>query len=120
MSAGAFLRTKYQSDSGTIYAIRVQPETVAANIGGANTAPAGAIDGEGSVKARGGSREIGIKARKVRVKFTGAVPDGYKPDTVLEIPILTPSVYQSIGTNATGTYLGQPVEVVGKTNESIR
>lgn len=120
MSSGAFTRSKYEADDGTILAIRVQPETLLANIGGANTAPAGAVNGLGSAKARGGRREIGVKARRVTVAFTATVPDNYKEGTLLQIPILTKTLYDSIGVNATGTYLGQPVEVVGKTAESVR
>lgn len=121
MSSGAFSRTKYQADNGDIYAIRVQPETLAANFGSANAAPAGAVDRQGRAKARGSSRELGIKARKIRVVFTGSVPDGYATNTVLEIPILTPAVYNAIIPDVTtGTYLGSPALVIGKTGESVK
>lgn len=121
MSAGAFLANgKYEADSGTIYRIRVQPETVAANIGSANAVPAGAVDGEGSARVGGGNRQIGIKARSVTVRFTATVPDGYAADRLLRIPILTPAVYDAITPGATGTYLGTAVVVVGKNPERVR
>lgn len=120
MSAGSFTRTKYESDDGTILNARVQPETLTANIGGANTAPAGAVNGLGSAKMRGGRREIGVKARRVRVVFTAGAPADYKPDTTLEIPILTKARYDAIAIGSTGTYLEGTVTVIGKTAESVR
>lgn len=120
MSAGSFTRTKYEADDGTILSARTQPETLLANIGGANSAPAGAVNGLGSAKMRGGRREIGVKARRVRVAFTTTVPTNYKEDTVLEIPILTKALYDSISIGATGTYLENSVTVIGKTAESVR
>lgn len=120
MSSGAFVRSKYEADDGTILNIRVQPETISANLGGANAAPSGDVNGLGSAKARGGKREIGVKARRVRVAFTATVPTGYKADTTLEIPILTKALYDGIALGSTGTYLTVPVQVIGKSAESVR
>lgn len=120
MSAGVFSRSKYETNAGTILNARVQPETLAANIGAVNAAPAGAVNGLGSAKMRGGSREIGVKARRVTVAFTGAVPDGYKPNSVVSIPIMTPAVYNGISVGTTGTYLGVAVVVIGTRAESVR
>ena len=120
MSAGSFLSTRYEADSGTIYRIRVQPETVAASIGGANTAPAGAIDGESSARVGGGNRKIGVKARSVTVRWTGTPPTGYAENQLLRVPILTPARYSAIALGSTGTYLGIAVEVVGKNPERVR
>jgi hypothetical protein len=120
MSAGAFIRTTYEADSGEIHPIKVQPETVAANIGAANGAPGGAATSGISAKVSGGRREIGLLARKVRVAFTGAVPDGYEPGNTLSIPVLTSATYNAALPGTTGTYLGSPVVVVGRTPESVR
>lgn len=120
MSAGAFQNSKYEMDDGSIKRIRVQPETIAASIGGANTAPAGAIDSPGSARVGGGNRQYGVKARSVTVKFTATVPDGYKADQLYRIPILTSAVYDGINIGTTGTYLGSAVEVVGKNPERVR
>lgn len=121
MSAGAFLSNgRYEADSGTIYRIRVQPETAQANIGSVNAVPAGAVDGVGSVRVGGGNRQIGIKARSVSVRFTETVPEGYSEDRLLRIPILTRAVYDAISPGATGTYLGVTVVVVGKNPERVR
>lgn len=120
MSSGNFVSSRYEADSGTIYRIRVQPETLAANVGGANTAPAGAIDGEGTVRVGGGNRKFGVKARSVTLAWAGEPPDDYAEGEYLRVPILTPARYNSISLGATGTYLGASVTVVGKNPERVR
>lgn len=120
MSAGNFENSKYEADSDTVYRIKIQPETASASIGGANTAPAGAIDGEGSVRVGGGNRQYGIKARSVTVRFTATPPTGYAENQTYRIPILTKSRYSGINIGATGTYLSTAVEVVGKNPERVR
>lgn len=120
MSSGAFVLSKYEADSGTIYPIRVQPETLAATIGSANAAPAGVTDAEVFARTGGGNRRYSIKARAVSVRFTGAVPDDYAPNQLLRIPILTQSVYDGITVGDSGTYLGSAVQVVGKLREAGR
>ena len=120
MSAGAFTSSKYESDDGDIHPIRLQPETVLANIGGANTAPSGDIDNSISAKARGGIREYGLKARGVNVVFTSTLPTDYEAGNVYRIPILTRARYDAISVGTTGTYLSNPVRVVGKIPERVR
>lgn len=120
MSAGLFSNSKYEADSGTIYRIKVQPETLSASIGGANAAPAGAIDGEGSARVSGGNRQYGIKARSVTVKFTATPPTGYAENQTYRIPILTQARYAAINIGTTGTYLSTACEVVGKNPERVR
>lgn len=120
MSAGNFARSRYESDTGEIHPIRVQPETISANVGAANAAPAGAVTSPISARVSGSNRTLGLVARRVRLAFTAAVPDGYAEDSVLSIPVLTPTAYAAAITGATGTYLGSPVVVVGRTPESIR
>lgn len=122
MSAGAFSSTKYESDLGSIYAIKVQPETVSAVIDGvANAAPAGAIDQEVSAQVSKGRRAKGMNARVVRLRFTGALPDGYSGGLVT-IPVLTPATFNSwtATSSKTGTYLGSPVEVAGFSPQTKR
>lgn len=120
MSAGLFTYSKYESNSGEIYRIRVQPETLLANIGSANSAPDGAITGQGTVRVGGGNRQFGIKARSVTVKFTADAPTGYAENQVYRIPILQETLWDSINLGATGTYLGNAIEVVGKSPERVR
>lgn len=120
MSAGAFEDSKYQTDSGDIRAIRVQPETLAANFGGANAAPTGAIDTAGSVRVGGSKRAYGVKARSISIRFTATPPSGYKADQIYRIPILTSALFNSINNKDTGTYLGVAARVVGKSAENVR
>lgn len=120
MSAGAFTNSKYQADNGDIRGIRVQPETLAANIGAVNAAPAGAINATGRARVGGGNRQYGVKARSVTVRFTATPPTGYKADQLYRIPIMTPTVYNDIEIDDTGTYLGVACVVVGKNPERVR
>lgn len=120
MSAGNFIRSRYESDAGNIHPIRIQPETADATIGSVNAAPAGAVDVPISARVSGGSRQIGLTARKVRLAFTGTPPTGYAANSVVTIPILTPARFNSVAVGTTGTYLGTAVEVVGKTSESSK
>ena len=120
MSAGNFLRSRYESDAGNIHPIRVQPENIAANINSANAAPTGDIDVAISARVSGGSRQLGLTARKIRHAFTATPPTGYAADSIVTIPILTRAVFNAISTTDPGTYLGVAVEVVGKTSESSK
>jgi len=121
MSAGAFVSSKYESDAGDIFRCRVQPETLAANIGGVNAAPAGDVDQPVSAKVSGSNREIGMKCRGVYIRWTSTVPAGYDDEkATLFIPIMTPAIYNGINPGTTGTYLTNPVEVIGKKPERVR
>lgn len=120
MSAGAFVRSKYESDEGSIHPIKVQPETLSATLGGANSPPAADTDTDISARVTGGNRELGLRARSVSVKFTATPPDGYKEDQVYRIPILTPARWDAITKSTTGTYLGVACQVVGKTPENVK
>lgn len=123
MSAGEFERSRYQDGKGNIYACRVQPETLELVLNGVtNTAPTGAVNTPIRARMTGSRRKYGCRARSVRIQFTAAVPEGYKPGQVIEIPILQQSVYDTMtdDPNATGTYLELPVELVGATNESVK
>jgi len=120
MSGGQFSTSKYAADSGNIYSIRVQPETLLATFATVpNTAPAGAVDQEVSAKVSKGNRGIGIKPRSVTVRWTGAVPDGYDPRGLITIPVLTQTVYNGIVKGQTANYLGNAAEVVSKSPERV-
>lgn len=120
MSAGPFQYSKYQATGGGIYRIRVQPETLQLNVGGANSAPGGEINQAGTVRARGSRRSFGIVARGFSLRFTGAPPSGYAPGRTLVVPVLTPARWNDVNLGDEGTYLGANVQVVGKIPESIR
>lgn len=121
MSAGAFVNSRYEADNDAIHPCRVQPETVAANLGAANAAPTGAVTNPFKARSTGGNRAYGLKMRAVSVRFTGALPDGYAANQILRIPVLTKAVFDGIIANTTtGTYLGAPIIVVGKIKEAGR
>ena len=120
MSAGAFTLARYASNEGGVYPIRVQPETLLANIGGVNASAAGTVDQEVSAQVSKGRRSIGMNARTVTVRFTGALPDGYAAGQTYRIPIMTAAIWNGIKRGNTGTYLGSPVVVVGKQAEQPR
>jgi hypothetical protein len=120
MSAGNFTRTFYESDGNVVYRARVQPETLALDIGGStNDAPAGPATGEGSAKMNGGTRELGINARSVTLAWTATPPTGYDANAVVRVPVMTPAFFQAISLGDTGTYLGAAIEVVSLKSEAI-
>lgn len=121
MSAGAFTSSRYAAEAGTIHPIRVQPETLAATIGGtANDPPAGAANSKISARVSNGNRQFGLKPRRVSFKFTGALPTGYKADQVLTIPALTKAFWDLAIKDAEGTYLGLPIKIVSSLSEQVR
>ena len=123
MSAGAFVLTKYAASYGagtSIHPIKIQPETLTLTLGTgtpvANAAPTGAQNNQISARVSGGKRTLGLIPRKVTVRFTGAVPAGYAPNSKTTIPWLTPFT-AAITKGATGTYLGNAVIVVATSPE---
>lgn len=110
MSAGRFVITKYESASGGIQAARVQPETLAATLGGvANAAPEGDITIPGKANVRGGRRTNGITCRKVRLTLAdddgNNAPDGYSGDP-LYLPVMTTAIYDAVELGTAVNYLG--------------
>lgn len=119
MSSGVFQISKYQSDTAAnVFAVRVQPETIAATIASvANAAPAGAVTMPGRLRLSAGRKTVGVRPRKVSLTFTGTPPAGYKPGAVERIVALTPAFFAACTIGATGTYLGAPCQVVGRSPE---
>lgn len=121
MSAGRFVRTRYETARGNIHPIRVQPETLVLTIAGAtNDAPAGSVDGQGSARVSTGRRSLGINARLVRLAWSGSAPAGYDANGTITLPWLQELTFVALLPGATGTYLGAGVVLVGKTGESVR
>lgn len=126
MSAGVFSRSKYQSDGGAIWPVKVQPETLnlsvtSGNGSVTNSPPDGAISGDVPSAIVGGSRRrYGVHTRGLRLKFTGTPPTGYKPDSPIFVPVLKKETYDAIARNSTGTYLGVAIQVIGKVGEAIK
>lgn len=113
MSAGPFLRARYERDNGDIHPVRVQPSTVSAT----NPQPTGALTSDISARVGGSRRTLGLITRRVRVVFTAGAPADYKPDSIIALPILTPDAYDALQRGSTFAYLGGTVTVVGKTPE---
>lgn len=116
----AFINSFYQLSVGSSIApIRVKQSTIAFAIGTTlNSAPAGPANLPNRVKVSGHRRTVGITPRKARVRFTGTPPTGYVAGGVISIPLLNNAIYAAIvGSSTTGTYLGAPVSIVGKTPE---
>jgi len=120
MSSGPFVRTRYQLDNASNAAIRVQPETLALTIDGvANAAPGGTVTVPGSASVSRGARANGINARTVTFVFNVA-PAGYKQDSPIRLPWLASLSFTNILAGQTGSYLGSPITVIGKSPEKIR
>jgi hypothetical protein len=121
MSAGSFQTTKYESDTGDIHLITVQPETVAATFGGtANAAPSDAITSPFAAEVNRGARAYGLRPRKVNVSFEDDAPEGYRPYTTLQLVVLQESVFSGIGVGDAVVYAGGTGEVTSKVSENIR
>lgn len=123
MSAGEFVRSRYELDTGNgggIARCLVQPETLACEINSvANAAPSGAVDLPNSARMLGPRRGLGINSRYVTLEWTGTPPTGYSGDNV-RIPVLQESTFAAWQNDATGTYLGAGVRVVGRNPERVR
>lgn len=120
MSSGSFENSKYENLAGNvIYPCRLQPETLALDIGGVtNDPPAGAVTaGVARIKLRKGKREFGPTIRTVTVEMTAA---GTGLNAYAEIgdqftlPILSNAFFNAISIDDTGTYLGAACKVVSK------
>jgi hypothetical protein len=102
----ALTTTKYQSDSGGIYRIRLDAAKVSLS---GNTAPAGAITDpnvEVEVSEAGSRRKFGIHPRGVRFSRIGTGTDLNRRFSTF-IPALTPAAYTALLGADTITYKGQ-------------
>lgn len=123
MSAGAFIISTYQATylATAIHPIRIQPETLAAQIGAtANAAPTGAQTNPISAKVSLGNTELGLKPRTVVLRASNVaaeVPDGYQPGGITRVPALTPAFHALAVKGAVCSYLGQDWTVVSNPPE---
>lgn len=115
MSSGAFIRTFYEADNGDILACRAQQETLDANVGAVNTAPAGPpTAGRPAMSLRGSRKKNGVHPRSVVVYFGSAAPTGYLTNQSHRIPILKKATWEAAVKNATCTYLGATATIINK------
>jgi hypothetical protein len=112
MSAGQFIDTLYQADSGLVFPTRLQPETELAQLNGTvNDAPAGPVTpGAPYLRVRVGKRSRGLQPRYVIVKMT-ANPAGQYADyqglgTSHKIVVGNPAVFSGLSKGQEATYLG--------------
>lgn len=120
MSAGGFNQGFYQGDSGDIHIIRYQPETAAMDLDGTvNAIATGPATSPFWVKVSKGRTEYGLGPRKVRIRWTGTPPTGYKAEEALEVVVFQSSVFNAATLNSTVTYLGATAQLVGKIPENL-
>lgn len=88
--------TKYESDNGNVYKIRIGADIAAV---ATNTAPAGAVtDGVGSVKVSKAVLEFGIEPRQLLLfRTVGTSPDTSRKYKVF--PILDPAQFTNAAFN---------------------
>ena len=120
MSQGKFEQGVYEADSGELHVIRYQPETSQATFQTIpNSINSGAATSPFWAKITKSKREYGLNVRKVRCRWTSTAPAGYKPTATFDIVVFQPSVFNGITINSGGLYLGEGIQVIGKTSESI-
>jgi len=124
MSAGAFTFETYGAsyDVGQTHPIRVQPETLAAEVGGtANNPIVGDPTNPISAQVGSSTRSQGLHARRIRLALNGAAPTGYAVTSRTSIPILDPDNFAAFSVkNTTVNYLGTTWRVTGSTAEVVR
>lgn len=123
MSAGAFIDSIYESDSGLVFPIRVQPETELAQLNGTvNDAPAGPVTpGAPFVSVRVPKRSPRLQVRYVTLKMT-AQPTGQYADyqgigTTHRVVVSNPAVFAGLARGQAATYLNTACVIQRKVGE---
>lgn len=124
MSNGPFEISSYACQAtGTNHPIRVQPETLAIQLGGtANAKPAGATVLP-SAQVSQSRRALGINARTITFKFAeGAAPEGYKELSPITVPWLqnNAAFTGAVPGVTVVTAYGQSAILVSTTPEKVR
>lgn len=113
--------SKYKTDGGQVFPVLIAPRTLGLSFGSTtNSATNLDLTTEVTLKVRRDVSEFGITTRKVRLRWTGDVPEGYALGAFLYVVILTPELFTAIQQGQTGTYLGENVVVAKKVKERIR
>lgn len=112
---GPFTLSKYESDEGTIYPIKVQPETITTF----NAEPSGSVTGKLFVKVSNHKRSYGISPRRVTLGIeVGTAP--LQATKYLTLPILSKASFDALVIGQTASYDGQSWKVQSKIKESGR
>lgn len=115
MSAGAFIRTLYETDNGDLLSCRAQQETLDANVGALNSAPTGSPTADRpAMNLRGSRKKNGVHPRSVVVYFGSSAPTGYLANQSHRIPIMKPATYAAAVKGASCTYLGSTATIINK------
>lgn len=127
MSAGSFEIGKYGAGGGTVYPVRVQPESKGLTLGGtANAYPStDPAAGTPTLNLRRGRRAQGIIPRTATVRLTadgtGPTGDYLGQGTTHVVPVFTQTAWDAYGPKGqTGTYLGIACVFVSKNPELVR
>lgn len=122
MSSGPFALARYQNNNGDVLRMRVQPETIALTLGTAtNGIASGAITpGFPSAILSRSRRSIGVHARRVTVRVTAAGTSGLSVGSVITLPWFVRATFDSLPQDATGTYNGASVVLIGSLGEKTR
>lgn len=119
MSRGDFTDAFYETDSGEICKVRVQPETLAATIGGtANASATGPATQLASAIVRKGKRQIGVGCRLVGIKWD-TPPTDYTGE-IAYIPVMSPTLFNSLSGGEAVTYNGGSGTVISFIAETRR
>lgn len=115
--AGRFLKAKYETDSGDIHNIRIQPETVFDE----NLEPTGGATASSYVRVTGSRRAYGIKARILVLSRQVGDAANYNGATVYaRIPVLKKASVAALIVGSTVTYQSVAWVVVAVSPESSR
>lgn len=126
MSAGNFLRSKYQASYGDgtkVHPIRIQPELLDIDFAVlSNIEPDGAINNPISAIASLGKNALGLRPRYVTVKRNplGSGVPGYADESTIRLTILKPDVWDSVTVGEDITYLGGTYTVISKSQEVVQ
>jgi len=116
--AGNFVNSKYKANDGRIFRVRIQPETSLLAFGSQqNAPPVGAVTEKERLPIWKDVKEVGLKTRKIYIKWNAQAPTGYSLSNSLYVVILTPEIWDAIELDQVGTYLGQTFTVVSKIRE---
>lgn len=129
MSAGNFVRTKYEADysSGAIHPIRCQPETLLAaspdttgDPSIVNNPPSGDVTNPISALSKLSRREKGLRPRYVVLRLPDAnPPTGYKAGGLVRVVALTKAFYDDSLPGQTMTYLSVQCQIVSREPERV-